>query len=203
MQRLHVDFLREQELAALAARGREHPELANIRIDDLDEDTRIIEGARTDVAPLILESTSPALIASPPIPASPAAEAWSGSTNPDGPVQGETLAEAGLAEQPRTPQSDRDSAAEGDDTATFQADPTWATDLTRWHAPAPPRVPSPPVEALPALRVAVLATATPGEVRVVLLDERTEPPAGATTAILVPLSASEGATLARLLGGGA
>ncbi|WP_044250919.1 hypothetical protein [Chondromyces apiculatus] len=185
MQRLSVDFLREQELAAFA---REHPELANIRVDDLDEDTRVIEGARTDVAPLVQ--------------ASAAAEAWSGATNPDGPVRGETLAEAGLTGQPHATTPDADGSSE-DDTAAFThiPDPSWAADPTRWRPPAPPRVPATPLEPLPALRVAVLATGTPGEVRVVLLGERTEPPMGAATAILVPLSASEGGAIARLLSG--
>ena len=48
------------------------------------------------------------------------------------------------------------------------------------------------------MRVAVLATGTAGEVRLIALDGADEPPPGAALAILVPLGASDAEAVARL-----
>lgn len=200
MQRDLAALQREREIAAAtaaAAFAREHPELLQSRVDDLDEDTRVFDdGARTDASPLVGDAQAadqaPAALGDAPWASAPAGESTGA---------GETLAEAGLAA--RMAVAGTQAAEDLVDTSQgAPPDPTWASDPTRWHPPAPPRVPATPVEPLPSLRVAVLATSSPGEVRLVLLDERTEPPAGAAAAILVPLSAGDGAAIARLLGGG-
>jgi hypothetical protein len=54
---------------------------------------------------------------------------------------------------------------------------------------------------IPALRVAVLATSIPGEVRLIALDNADEAPPGAALAVLVPLSAADGDSVSRLFGG--
>lgn len=56
------------------------------------------------------------------------------------------------------------------------------------------------LDTLPALRVAVLATSVVGEVRLISLDAGDEPPPGAALAVLVPLSGADGEALARLFG---
>jgi hypothetical protein len=61
----------------------------------------------------------------------------------------------------------------------------------------------PALEPLAAVRVAVLGTSVPGEVRLVPLDSRTEPPTGAAAAILVPLTVGDGEAIARLFSGSA
>jgi hypothetical protein len=58
------------------------------------------------------------------------------------------------------------------------------------------------VETLPTLRVAVLATAAPGEVRLIALREADDAPPGAALALLVPLSAGDGESVTRLFRGG-
>jgi hypothetical protein len=55
---------------------------------------------------------------------------------------------------------------------------------------------------LPTLRVAVLATSTAGEVRLIALAEADEAPPGAALALLVPLSAGDGDSVTRLFRGG-
>jgi hypothetical protein len=44
----------------------------------------------------------------------------------------------------------------------------------------------------------VLATTTPGEVRLITLDPRDDPPPGAAIALLVPLSAGDGDAITKL-----
>jgi hypothetical protein len=61
--------------------------------------------------------------------------------------------------------------------------------------PAPRRF-----DTLSALRVAVLATTTPGEVRLIALDAADEAPPGAALAVLVPLSAADGESVVKLFG---
>ena len=188
---------REQEIVA-AALAQRHPELANARLDDLDEDTRVFDGAKTDESP-----------GEPPAEHGPApnttlnpdlAQSWAGAMQTESAVAGETMVEAGLLSQSAPPAgAAASSSAQG---AGPEASSSWSTETTRWRAPQPPRIPAQPVEALPAVRVAVLATAMPGEVRLMLLDGRSEPPTGAAAAILVPLSAADGELMARLLGGG-
>ncbi|MFS8070229.1 MAG: hypothetical protein ACMG6S_28020 [Byssovorax sp.] len=51
-----------------------------------------------------------------------------------------------------------------------------------------------------AHRIAVVASSTPGELRLVPLDTSRAPPAGAAIALLVPLSAADDDIVARLLG---
>jgi hypothetical protein len=70
-------------------------------------------------------------------------------------------------------------------------------------AKAPQPAPSAPrrVGTIAALRVAVLATSAPGEVRLIALDTADEPPPGAALAVLVPLSAADGDSVSRLFGG--
>jgi hypothetical protein len=51
-----------------------------------------------------------------------------------------------------------------------------------------------------AHRVAVVASSTPGELRVVLLDPSGAPPVGAAIAMLVPLSTADGDEIAQLFG---
>jgi hypothetical protein len=82
-------------------------------------------------------------------------------------------------------------------------EPSWAAsaDPTRWRE-ASPRIAAPQIQALPAMRVAVLGTSAPGEVRLLLLDDRSDPPTGAAAAILVPLSGGDGEAIARLFAGG-
>ena len=72
---------------------------------------------------------------------------------------------------------------------------------TRNAAPAAARAPKKRPEPLPALRVAVLATSVPGEVRLIALDPADEPPPGAAVAMLVPLTAADGESVTRLFGG--
>ena len=64
-----------------------------------------------------------------------------------------------------------------------------------------PRPPTRRVESLPALRVAVLATSIPGEVRLIALDPTDEAPPGAALAVLVPLTPADGDSVTRLFGG--
>jgi hypothetical protein len=64
-------------------------------------------------------------------------------------------------------------------------------------APQPPKR----LDTLPALRVAVLATAVPGDVRLIALGTHDEAPPGAAIAVLVPLSAADGEAVARLFKG--
>jgi hypothetical protein len=180
MQRDLSALQREQELAAALA--RQHPELTALRGDDLDEDTRVLDGAsRTEQPP-------------------PAA-----SPDSDGSVAGETMVEAGLLSRGVPAAARADAAGEVTDASgQGSAQDPWAgsADPARWHAPAALRGPGPQVEALPAMRVAVLATSAPGEVRLVLLDARSEPPTGAAAAILVPLSGGDGEAIAKLFSGG-
>jgi hypothetical protein len=56
------------------------------------------------------------------------------------------------------------------------------------------------VAPLLSFRVAILATGTPGEVRLVALDGAGQAPEGAAQAILVPLSAADGEMVAKLFG---
>ncbi len=56
------------------------------------------------------------------------------------------------------------------------------------------------VAPLLSFRVAILATGTPGEVRLIALDGAGAPPEGAAQAILVPLGAADGEIVARLFG---
>jgi hypothetical protein len=72
---------------------------------------------------------------------------------------------------------------------------------------ASPAVAAPPalrgakrVEALPALRVAVLATSVPGEVRLIALEPTDDAPPGAALAVLVPLTPADGESVTRLFG---
>ncbi len=51
-----------------------------------------------------------------------------------------------------------------------------------------------------AHRVAVVASSTPGELRVVLLDPSGAPPVGAAIAMLVPISTADGDEIAQLVG---
>ena len=60
---------------------------------------------------------------------------------------------------------------------------------------------TPRLETLPALRVAVVASGVPGEVRLVALHATDEAPPGAALAMLVPLSAVDGESVAKLFGG--
>ncbi len=66
---------------------------------------------------------------------------------------------------------------------------------------AAPRATPKRVETIPALRVAVLATTTPGEVRLIALGISDEAPPGAALAVLVPLSVAAGESVARRFGG--
>ncbi len=74
-------------------------------------------------------------------------------------------------------------------------------------APAPAPAPTPAdtsgakLDTLPALRVAVLATGLPGEVRLIALGAKDDAPPGAALAVLVPLSATDGEAVARLFAG--
>jgi hypothetical protein len=73
---------------------------------------------------------------------------------------------------------------------------------------ASPAVATPPpalrgakrMEALPALRVAVLATSVPGEVRLIALEPTDDAPPGAALAVLVPLTPADGESVTRLFG---
>lgn len=56
------------------------------------------------------------------------------------------------------------------------------------------------VAPLLSFRVAILATGTPGEVRLIALDGAGAPPEGAAQAILVPLGAADGELVAKLFG---
>jgi hypothetical protein len=58
------------------------------------------------------------------------------------------------------------------------------------------------MDTLPTIRVAVLATDAPGEVRLIALQEGDHPPPGASLALLVPLTAGDGESVSRLLRGG-
>jgi len=73
-------------------------------------------------------------------------------------------------------------------------------DAPAGHAAAQPRAPR-RLDTLPALRVAVLATSVPGEVRLIALETNDEAPPGAALAMLVPLTATDGEAVARLFGG--
>jgi hypothetical protein len=53
-------------------------------------------------------------------------------------------------------------------------------------------------DTIPSVRVAVLATGTAGEVRLIALDGADDPPPGAALAILVPIGASDAEAVARL-----
>jgi hypothetical protein len=64
-------------------------------------------------------------------------------------------------------------------------------------SPAPQR----PLTTLPSLRVAVLGTSVPGEVRLITLGAGDEPPPGAALAVLVPLSPADGEAVTRLFRG--
>jgi hypothetical protein len=64
---------------------------------------------------------------------------------------------------------------------------------TTVRAPAQKRL-----DTIPAVRVAVLATGSAGEVRLIALDGADDPPPGAALAILVPLGASDAEAVARL-----
>jgi hypothetical protein len=66
--------------------------------------------------------------------------------------------------------------------------------------PASAPRPAKRVASLPALRVAVLATSVPGEVRLIALDPGDDAPPGAALAVLVPLSPADGESVTRLFG---
>jgi hypothetical protein len=127
-----------------------HKEFAKITVDDLEEDTRVLDGQP---------------------------EQGKGAPPSEGRLLAETMVETG--------RFDRDASAAGDLEDTSG----------NGHAPLLHG-------ALPAVRVAVLGTASPGEVRLVRLDDHGDPPAGAATAILVPLSAGDGDVIARLFTAG-
>jgi hypothetical protein len=55
---------------------------------------------------------------------------------------------------------------------------------------------------VPAVRVAVLATDVPGEVRLIALHDGDDAPPGAALALLVPLTAGDGESVSRLFRGG-
>jgi hypothetical protein len=58
------------------------------------------------------------------------------------------------------------------------------------------------MDALPAIRVAVLATDVPGEVRLMALHEGDDAPPGAALALLVPLTTGDGESMSHLFRGG-
>jgi hypothetical protein len=68
-------------------------------------------------------------------------------------------------------------------------------------APAPGRRPAKRTGTLPALRVAVLATSVPGEVRLIALEPTDDAPPGAALAVLVPLTPADGESVTKLFGG--
>ncbi|WP_437282491.1 hypothetical protein WME90_18520 [Sorangium sp. So ce375] len=110
---------------------------------------------------------------------------------PSDAVQGEGAEEGAASWSQGAPTDDRGRSA---------ADSSWSEPPYEgeWQAP-PPRLPASQIEPLPALRVAVIGISSAGELRLVPMDGRNAPPRGAALGILVPLTAGDGETIARLL----
>lgn len=139
------------------------------RYDDLDEDTRVIPGRQQ--LGRILHAVEPA---SARVPSAP---------TPDGAVAG-------------APDVDDTPSGEGDPDAQGATSHDLARSVPGWPDASPTTLPA--LSPLPALRVAVLATAQAGEARIVPLVPGSVAPSGAVTAVLVPTSPEEGEALARL-----
>lgn len=147
--------------------------------DDLDEDTRVLAGAR---APDDVDLAFKSVLAPAPVPSAelyPITDEPTDGSASDVPPSANTSPNAVAW----TPSDDAGAAI-----AHFSGS---ASDQ-----PARARRP----ESLPALRVAVLGTGAAGEVRLIALDAAGEPPPGAAMAVLVPISAADGEAIARLFG---
>ncbi len=183
--------------------------------DDLDEDTRVLQyrpgGGTDDVIDQAFErlrtGTAPAAAPAAPPVAVPAA----------GPEE-ETLPPGTPAFARQTPDDANEEPSSGppsQNTKVWTQLPEMDRSEPQTQRPASmadggPQTPGHPAPApqvhrrldtLPALRVAVLATSVPGEVRLIALETKDEAPPGAALAVLVPLSAADGEAVARLFEG--
>jgi hypothetical protein len=95
-----------------------------------------------------------------------------------------------VTERPSTARDARQPHAAAAGAASMKA--------TRTRAAAPPRH----VDAVPSVRVAVLATTTPGEVRLIALNAGDDAPPGAAIALLVPFTSADGESVLKLFRGG-
>jgi hypothetical protein len=191
--------------------------------DDLDEDTRVINGrpggdeidqalARLRGAPAPVTATPPAAPALTPAPA-PVAPGPRGQSRaagslliPPAPVDADDnpfgapeptmvmhRSSASIHEELTSDGSRFEATAAGAPASEGGPATERPPSLIQGGTAAPRRL-----DTLPSVRVAVLGTSVPGEVRLISLDAGDEPPPGAALAVLVPLSSADGDALARL-----
>ena len=167
--------------------------------DDLDENTQVLQAART--VPISHKNTAPdldeslqGLLADPR--SSAEADSVDEPTDPglstralDSSAIDEVTGPVSVSERTAvwTP-AERAALMQAADARSQAADARGPELTTRRFAP------------LFAHRIAVVASSTPGELRLVPLDTSRAPPTGAAIALLVPLSAADDDIVARLLG---
>jgi hypothetical protein len=160
-------------------------------LDDLDENTQVLQAVRSAPSPRQdraqeLELSWHSVLAEPP-----AAESADELTDPG-------LHARAIEALPPEDQTGPISAPER------TAVTTWTEAERAAFMAAPdtlgPEPTSRRVAPLLAHRVAVIASSTPGEIRLVLLDASGAPPKGAAIALLVPLSATDGDVVTQLFG---
>jgi hypothetical protein len=119
-------------------------------------------------------------------------------------IQDDATSEGNLSwhEMPDAPHPSPDMDGSGPATERPASIPDMGPAPTPQHAAIPAARPlGKRLETTPALRVAVLATSAAGEVRLIALGANDEAPPGAALAMLVPLTAADGESVARLFGG--
>src|SRR6185503_18065888 len=159
--------------AAPAAQASGRPRMA---FDDLDEDTRVLQGMHPPADEVdrafqsLLGGAEPAAQAM-PAAASVAMQAAASSLMDE-------LTDAGTSVAITAPDA---HGMQGDGATS-------------------PQIAIPRLTTLPALRVAVMSAGVPGDVRIMPLDGTAGPPPGAAVALLVPVTLADGDEIAKLFG---